>query len=100
MSGDTSRPTSPSPRSTQDQVAVKFQRAVEHHQRGQLGQAEALYHEILAHSPRHFDALHLAGIARLQQSDPEGAVESIRRAVDRGAGNPHLAAAPSNLGTS
>jgi protein O-GlcNAc transferase len=42
-------------------------RAIACHQRGQLGEAERLYLEILKTEPGHFDAQHLLGIIRHQQ---------------------------------
>jgi predicted O-linked N-acetylglucosamine transferase (SPINDLY family) len=79
-------------------TASQFERAVAHHQRGELAQAETLYREILAHVPVHFDALHLLGIARMQQGAHEDAANWIRRAVDVDPRNPNKAAALSNLG--
>ena len=79
-------------------IAAQFARAVGHHQRGELGQAEPLYREILAHVPVHFDALHLLGVARMQQGEHREAIELIRRAVDVDPRNPNKGAALSNLG--
>ena len=79
-------------------IAAQFERAVAHHQRGDLAQAEAAYHEILAHTPWHFDALHLLGIVRMQRGAPREAVELIRKAIDVDPRNPNKAAALSNLG--
>src|SRR5438876_5608268 len=79
-------------------IAAQFERAVGHHQRGELAQAETLYREILAQVPVHFDALHLLGIARMQQGAHRDAAESIRRALDVDPRNPNKAAALSNLG--
>lgn len=79
-------------------IAAQFQRAVGHHQRGELAQAEPLYREILAQVPIHFDALHMLGIARMQLGEHRDAVDLIRRAVDVDPRNPNKAAALSNLG--
>jgi predicted O-linked N-acetylglucosamine transferase (SPINDLY family) len=79
-------------------IAAQFERAVGHHQRGELAQAEPLYRDILAQVPGHFDALHLLGIARMQQGEHRDAVELIRKAVDVDPRNPNKAAALSNLG--
>ncbi len=79
-------------------IAALFERAVGHHQRGELAQAEPLYREILAQAPVHFDALHLLGIARMQQGAHKDAIDLIRRAVDVDPRNPNKAAALSNLG--
>jgi predicted O-linked N-acetylglucosamine transferase (SPINDLY family) len=79
-------------------IAAQFQRAVGHHQRGELALAEPLYREILAQVPGHFDALHLLGIARMQKGEHRDAIELIRKAVDVDPRNPNKAAALSNLG--
>ena len=36
--------------------------ALEHHQAGRLGEAAALYQQILTATPEHADALHLMGV--------------------------------------
>jgi len=79
-------------------IAAQFERAVAHHQRGELAQAEAAYREILAHTPWHFDALHLLGIVRMQRGEHRDAIELIRKAVDIDPRNPNKAAALANLG--
>jgi predicted O-linked N-acetylglucosamine transferase (SPINDLY family) len=79
-------------------VAAQFERAVAHHQRGELVQAAALYREILAQIPWHFDARHLLGIARMQAGEHREAVDLIRKALDLDPRNPSKAAALSNLG--
>jgi tetratricopeptide (TPR) repeat protein len=58
-----------------------LQRALEHHQRGQLPQAEALYRQLLQAQPRHADALHLLGVIALQQGRFEAAVDLIQQAL-------------------
>jgi predicted O-linked N-acetylglucosamine transferase (SPINDLY family) len=79
-------------------IAAQFERAVGHHQRGELVQAAALYREILAQIPWHFDALHLLAIARMQGGEHREAVDLIRKALDVDPGNPNKPAALSNLG--
>jgi protein O-GlcNAc transferase len=59
-----------------------FQRAIEHHRNGRLREAEALYREVLAATPRHADALHLLGVIALQSGHAEAAIELIGRAVE------------------
>ena len=44
------------------ELADALQRALRHHQAGQLAQAEPLDREILRAQPRHADALHLLGV--------------------------------------
>lgn len=76
-------------------AAAKFQEAWAQHQRGQLGPAWALYQDVIAAEPRHFDALHLAGIIAAQARLFDQAVDLISRAVAIDPGN---AAAQFNLG--
>lgn len=69
--------------------------AVSHHQAGRLGEAEAIYREILAHSPEQPDALHFLGVIALQTGQPEAAVDMIEQAI---ALNPDSAPFHTNLG--
>ena len=63
-------------------IADIIEEAVANHSRGQLAQAEALYRDILAQSPAHFDALHLLGVACYQMGRHAEAVELMRRAIE------------------
>lgn len=65
------------------------------HQRGDYRAAVPLYEAVLAAHPRHFDALHLLGVARRQLGDPGRAVELIAAAI---AENGQQAIAHANLG--
>lgn len=65
------------------------------HQRGQYSAAVPLYEAVLAAHPRHFDALHLLGVARRQLGEPEAAVALISAAL---AVDAKHAIAHSNLG--
>jgi len=56
--------------------------AIEHHRRGELGRAEAIYRRILKAHPDHPDALHLLGCVELAKGRGEPAVRLMRRAVD------------------
>lgn len=58
-----------------------FQRAFSAHNAGQIDAAAALYAQVLALDPQHFDALHLAGVAALQKNDPAKAVGLITKAI-------------------
>ena len=71
-----------------------FQIAVEHHQAGQLSQADALYRQILAREPKHADALHHLGLIAHQGGRNE-AVDLIRQAI---ALRPNFPQAFNNLG--
>ncbi|MBX7199733.1 MAG: tetratricopeptide repeat-containing glycosyltransferase family protein [Rhodospirillaceae bacterium] len=62
-------------------VRTLFQRAFAAHNAGNVDAATALYAQVLALAPQHFDALHLSGVAALQKNDPAKAVELITRAL-------------------
>ncbi|MGA2500518.1 MAG: tetratricopeptide repeat protein [Tepidisphaeraceae bacterium] len=62
-------------------IEQAFQIAVQHHQAGQLPQAEQLYRQILAQQPNHADALHLLGVIARQVGRSDIAVDLIRRAI-------------------
>lgn len=68
--------------------------AVSHHRAGRLGDAEAVYRQILARFPDQPDALHLLGVACHLQGRGEEGVRLIRRAIER---NPNAAPFHSNL---
>ncbi len=76
-------------------IQVRFQQALSLHQQGQIGQAQAIYQEILQIQPRHFDSLHLLGVAAIQSGEFERGVELISGAI---ACNPHVAVAHYNRG--
>src|SRR3977135_204127 len=56
-----------SPSSEQTRLRQLLDRAIACHQRGQLGEAERLYLDILQAEPSHFAAPHLPGILLHQQ---------------------------------
>ncbi len=58
-----------------------FKQAFGLHQQGAIDAAKSLYSQLLKQEPRHFDALHLLGVAHLQQGDPKAAVEFIGQAL-------------------
>jgi predicted O-linked N-acetylglucosamine transferase (SPINDLY family) len=72
-----------------------LQRAVGQHQAGRLAEAEALYRQILATAPKHFDAKHLLGVIALQTGRLDEAHALISDAITA---NPKAAAAHNNLG--
>jgi protein O-GlcNAc transferase len=51
------------------------------HQSGNLIEARALYHQVLAEHPNHPDALHLSGMIKFQTGDHQAALELIGRAI-------------------
>lgn len=55
--------------------------ALRHHQSGALGQAEAIYRQILSRDARHADALHLLGALCAQTNRTAEAVEHLTQAV-------------------
>ena len=75
------------------QQALDLARA--HHHAGRLGDAEAIYRQILAWAPNHADALHWLGVIALQVGQLEAAADFIQRAIAANAG---VAAYHSNLG--
>src|SRR5258708_3709955 len=58
-----------------------FQKAISHHQAGQLAEAEALYREILPASPSHSGALYYYGMLALQIGQTAVALELIDGAI-------------------
>ena len=57
--------------------------ALEQHQSGNFGRAEALYIEILRQDPGNIDAIHLLGVLATQGGKPEVGVSFISRAISR-----------------
>src|SRR5690349_3934255 len=55
--------------------------AVNFHQQGNLAAAEDLYRAVLAAQPKHFEALHLLGVLRVQQNRPADAVPLFEQAL-------------------
>jgi predicted TPR repeat methyltransferase len=82
------------PPSAPDPTAL-LRQAVQLHQQGRFDAAIALYRQVLAATPRQFDALHLLGVIERQQGRPGRAAELIREALDV---DPGQARAHSNLG--
>jgi tetratricopeptide (TPR) repeat protein/SAM-dependent methyltransferase len=76
-------------------VTESLERAIRHHEAGQIDEAEALYREIIRVDPRHADALHLLGVAAHQKSNHPVGVHFIRQAIAQSGGS---ALYHSNLG--
>ena len=76
-------------------AAQLFQLAFQHHQAGNLGEARALYRQVLEAQPKHLDALHLSGVIAYQSGQHDSAVELIGKAIRI---NPAVAGFHSNLG--
>lgn len=62
------------------QVVRVLQTALEHHNRGRFTDAEKLYRQVLAASPRLFDALHLLGTLQYQTGRYKEAADLLARA--------------------
>ena len=62
-------------------IEQALQLARQHHQAGQLPQAEALYRRILQQQPNHPDALHLLGVIAYQGGQQDLAMHLIRQAI-------------------
>lgn len=64
-----------------------FARAVELHQRGDIGSAEQLYQQILRRKPRHAGALHLLGVIHLQRGELTQALAACEASLAMNPGN-------------
>jgi predicted O-linked N-acetylglucosamine transferase (SPINDLY family) len=62
-------------------VELMLQQAVALHQVGDFARARALYENILAIHPRHFDAMHLSGVIAAQSGNPRLAAALIGDAL-------------------
>lgn len=76
-------------------LQARYREAVALHQSGQPARASALYAEVLAVRPRHFDSLHLRGVAALQLGDTERGIQWLQAAIKIDGG---VAPAHFNLG--
>ena len=69
--------------------------AIQHHQQGQLSQAEIYYRQILAQDRHHLEALHLLGVLHSQLGQYQEGVRLIKKALKK---NGRSAPLYSNLG--
>jgi Flp pilus assembly protein TadD len=58
-----------------------FASALQHHQAGNLAEAERLYRQLLANDRRQIDCLHLLGVVAQQTGRHDDAIKLIRRAI-------------------
>lgn len=65
-----------------------LEQALRAHRAGRLDKAKNLYKQVLAIEPRDPDALHLLGVATLQEGNANGAIELIEQAIRQQPGNP------------
>jgi predicted O-linked N-acetylglucosamine transferase (SPINDLY family) len=77
------------------QQREQLARAMSHHERGDIGAAEALYRGILSSLPYCIDALHFLGLAALQRGAVNEGIANLRQAL---ALNPTAPAILCNLG--
>ncbi len=95
--GPVAEPESPeSPNSGAATAAASLARALQYHRSGKIGQAAALYRQVLAADPENPDALHLLGVTMHQNGEHRTAAEHIERAI---AIRPGEAAYHNNLGS-
>ena len=64
------------------QVPPSIQEALALHKKGQLGQAEAIYRQLLGIDPTNADALHLLGVIAHQTGNQKSAVDMIGQAIE------------------
>jgi len=69
-------------------ISEAFDLAIQHHRAGRLGEAEALYRQILATQPTHTEALHHLGVIAQQVGRHDLAVEWIGKAIVLNPNNP------------
>lgn len=81
--------------SPRQSILQYLQAAVEHHKRGNLSQAEAIYQHILQLDPNHPDALHFLGLLARDAGRIDIGIELIRRALRF---KPNYVEAHNNLG--
>ncbi len=58
-----------------------LRQALAFHQSGDLASARAVYEQLLLRNPRHFDGLHLMGLAFIQSGSLERGADLIRKAI-------------------
>ena len=77
------------------QKLPNLQNAIALHRKGQLGQAEAIYIQLLGIDPTNADALHLLGVIAHQTGNHKSAIDMIGQAIEI---NPKVASYYSNRG--
>ncbi len=76
-------------------LQARFNEALRLQQAGRLAEAQAIYQEILSVQPKHFDSLHLSGLAEIMTGRLERGLELIDKAIRV---NPNVPAAYNNRG--
>jgi predicted O-linked N-acetylglucosamine transferase (SPINDLY family) len=72
-------PQSSTPQTLTVEQAIEL--AIQHHNAGQLSQAEDIYHQVLQVQPNNIDALHLLGLIAAHLKHYESAIELIQKAI-------------------
>lgn len=62
-------------------INLTYRSALQHHQQGQLTQAETLYRKVLEASPQHANALHYLGVIYHQNKQHDLAIKTIAEAL-------------------
>jgi len=68
-------------------IEQAMQTAVAHHRAGRLGDAEAIYRQVLGVQPDNPDALHLLAVIAAQEGRHDAAIDLIRKAITLDPGN-------------
>lgn len=74
---------------------MDFKVGLELHQQGKVEEAKAVYEAVLLDDPKHFDAMHLLGVAYLELHNPAKAIDLMAKAILI---NPNDSSSCSNLG--
>jgi len=74
-------PLMPLPKPANFNVPQALAQALQHHERGQMAEAERLYATILAARPDHFDALQMMGLVKLAKGQPAEALHLVAAAM-------------------
>lgn len=85
MSRKTSKSRQPTSGMTPADTAIRFDYALQEHQRGKVEKARRLYRKILKASPQHADALHMLGLLEHQSGNQAVAIELFNKAIQAGA---------------
>lgn len=80
----------PLPKAALFNLPQAFAQALALHQKGRLGEAEALYAQVLAARPDHIDALQMMGLVRLARGRPAEALDLMAAAMKARAPSPQL----------